>query len=93
VDENPRLADSSLPRFSCRGVPSLLREVPVLQLENTDRGEKAPDPHGTSASFSFSFSHSCYLEPATEEFEGGKGEAFISGECEPEPGRGRLLRV
>jgi len=59
------------------GVTLLLREVPVLQIENTDRGRRLLIRTEPSASFSFSFIHSMYLEPATEEFEVGEDEAFI----------------
>jgi len=59
------------------GVALLLREVPVLQLENTDRGGRLLIRTEPSASFSFSFIHSMYLEPATEEFQVGEGEEFI----------------
>jgi hypothetical protein len=59
------------------GVTLLLREAPVLQIENTDRGRRLLIRTEPSALFSFSFIHSMYLETATEEFEVGEGEAFI----------------
>jgi hypothetical protein len=63
--------------FLAGGAALLLREVPVLQIENTDRPGRLLIRTESAALFSFSFIHSMYLEPATEEFEVGEGEAFI----------------
>jgi len=65
----------------------------VLQIENPDRGIRLLIRTEPSASFSFSFIHSMYLEPATEEFEWGGRSGSSFGECGPRAGRGRLLRV
>ena len=59
------------------GVTLLLREMPVLQIENTDRGRRLLIRTEPSDLFSFSFIHSMYLQPATEEFEVGEGDEFI----------------
>ena len=63
--------------FLAGGAVLLLREVPVLQIENTDRPGRFLIRTESAALFSFSFIHSMYLEPATEEFKVGEGEAFI----------------
>jgi hypothetical protein len=54
----------------------LLQKVHVLQIENTDRPGRLLIRTEPSAFFSFSFIHSVYLQPATEEFEVGGGEEF-----------------
>ena len=60
------------------GAAAFLRqEVHVLQIENTDRPGRLLIRTEPSASFSFAFIHSMYLEPATEEFELGEGDTFI----------------
>jgi hypothetical protein len=51
--------------------------VQVLQVENLDRSKRLLVPAEPSASFSFTYIHSMYLEPATEEFEVGDGGEFI----------------
>jgi hypothetical protein len=63
--------------FLAGGAAFLLREVPVLQIENTNRGRRLLIRTEPSAFFSFSFIHSMYLEPATEEFEVGECDEFI----------------
>ena len=55
----------------------LLKEVQVLRVENLDRSKRLLIPAEPSASFSFTYIHSMYLEPATEEFEVGEGQEFI----------------
>ena len=55
----------------------LLKEVQVLRVENLDRSKRLLIPAEPSASFSFTYIHSMYLEPATEEFEVGDGQEFI----------------
>ncbi|HEX7372224.1 MAG TPA: hypothetical protein VF372_05345 [Thermodesulfobacteriota bacterium] len=55
----------------------LLQKVHVLQIKNTDRPGRLLIRTEPSAFFSFTFIHSMYLEPATEEFEVGGGEEFL----------------